>query len=1333
MQSVLRSSGFRFIDEKLWGSHLCQLYWDPDDLFEVVVPYFAAGIAENELCFWALDGAVGVNEAEEALRKAVPDLNERIRSGQVVIARLRDLVPDQDTLTVDKIDAVRQRMKEAAVEGGFSGLRASADISSYREDTYAYDRSAHRILSGTHYLLCTFCLKGMTECDIVEVVNNHQQTIIRRNGDWSLLQNQESIYAHRQLAENIAKLEVLSRALETSTNGVMITDANGSIVWMNATLSSTIPQPVEDVLGKDAFEVVSIDFITEEMKKEIVETVSAGQVWRGEGPDRRIDGTMRFQEVIIIPVRNNGRDENHDGAGPAEITHFVAIERDVSDRHSAELALIESEQRYHNLFEFASDAIFLMRDGVFLECNRRALEILGRSQEEVIGKTAPDFSPEFQANGVPSQEASKQYRAAALSGSPQSFPWLFLRPDGTQVEVEVGLSRFESGEGYMVQALVRDVTERNRAQRAERERSKLAEVLRATAEELSSTLSTYEVMRRILKAVGRVVPCYSANIVLNTTDKPGMILLDTEDDIQGELDWLPPPDHFPNYQKMERTRYPLLIPDTLTDPDWVFTEPFKWIRSYLGAPLVNQGKVIGFLNLNSDVPGFFQPHHVDHLYIFSNQASMALENARLFEETQKRAQEMELIARFSSILRSGLSKDSLLSLILEQVTTLFHTGGALLAIADPQTGEMIVAKGVGAAAHLTGTRLSREAGLSCHPADDNRAHTLDNVSAVFQETWMGGKAPQSAACIPLNASEGITGQLWAVRDEPFSSDDLRLLNTIGDMAVSALNRAALFEHTLKTARNLEIINQTGREISETFDLATIYDRMGYAISALWPDLAAAFISLYDDQAQTFTCVYGLKAGSIVDVSRLPVFPLTPDGTGMHSRVIRTKETLLINDLSSQPVIRISVGNTECFSQSALFVPMLSKGSVMGIIQLQSYHKGAFTDADVDLLKLLGNTASIAIENARLFIETQQRIQHLAALHAIDEAINSSLDLDLVLKVILEEVMGQLNVDAAGILLYDPCSQRLNYAAGRGFRHDSYAQSSPHINEGFAGQAASARMLLIRNLSAQEMRIARPRVIEDEGFTGYAAIPLIAKNQLKGIIEVFFRRPMNINEDWKTFFHALADQAAIAVDNASMFADLQRSHDELAEAYDTTLMGWMRTLELRDHETEGHTQRVANWTVALARSMGLPENEIIQIRRGAMLHDIGKMGIPDNILHKPGPLTEEEWKIMRQHPTLAYRLLKPIAYLQNALEIPYCHHERWDGKGYPRGLKGTSIPLAARLFSIVDVWDALTSDRPYRKAWPTDRVRDYLLKQSGKRFDPAIVDLFMKTLADQAVF
>lgn len=1329
MQSVLRSSGFPFIDEKLWGSHFCQLYWNPDDLFEVVVPYFAAGIAENEFCFWVLDGSVGIKEAEEALRKAVPDLDERIRGGQIVISRLRDLVSEQDALTVDRIDAIRQTMKKSAMDGGFAGLRSSVDIFSYREETYAYDRSVHRMLSGTHYLLCTFCLKGMTESDIVEVVNNHQQTIIRRDGNWSLLQNQESIYAHRQLAENIAKLEVLSRALETSTNGVLITDAWGNIVWMNAALSSTIDRPVEAVLGKDPYEVFAIDFITEKMKKEIWKTISAGRVWRGEGPGRRMDGSMSFQEVMIIPVRNNGRDENHNGGKPAEITHFVAIERDVSDRHSTELALIESEQRYHNLFQYASDAIFLMRDGIFLECNRRALEILGRSQEEVIGKTPSHFSPEIQPNGLPSQLASIEYRSAAIDGSPQNFPWLFLHPDGTQVEVEVGLSRFESDGSYMVQALVRDVTERNRAQRAERERNKLAEVLRATAEELGSTLSTYEVMQRILKAVGRVVPCCSANIVLNQTDKPGMILLDIEDDIHGELDWLPTTDHFPNYQKMEQTRYPLLVSDTLADPNWVYTEPFKWMRSYLGAPLVNQGKVIGFLNLNSDVPGFFQPHHVDHLNIFSNQASMALENARLFEETQKRAQEMELIARFSSLLRSGLSRDSLLSLTLEQVTTLFHTSGALLAITDPQTGEMIVEKGVGAAAHLTGSRISEEAGIFCQPMDGNRAHITDNFGAFVQETWMGEKAPRSAACIPLNDSEGIAGQLWAARDEPFSSDDVRLLNTIGDMAASALNRAALFEHTLKTAHNLEIINLTGREISETFDLATIYDRMGYAISALWPDLAAAFISLYDDQAQTITCVYGLEEDGVIDVSRLPALPLTPDGKGMQSRAIRTKETLIINDLSAHSTVKIRVGSCDRPSQSALFVPMLSKGRVMGIIQLQSYNKEAFTVADVDLLKLLGNTASIAIENARLFTETQQRVQRLAALHAIDEAINSSLDLNLVLKVILEQVMDQLNVDAAGILLYDPGSQRLNYGAGRGFRHGSYAQSSPHISEGFAGQTASTQMLLIPDLSAQEKRVSRTQVIEDEGFTGYAAIPLIAKNQLKGILEVFFRRPLNVNDDWKTFFHALSDQAAIAVDNASMFADLQRSHDELAEAYDSTLMGWMRTLELRDDETESHTQRVASRTIALARSMGLPENEIIQIRRGAMLHDIGKMGIPDSILRKPGPLTEDEWMIMRQHPTLAYRLLKPIAYLQNALEIPYCHHERWDGEGYPRGLKGTSIPLAARLFSIVDVWDALTSDRPYRKAWPSDQVRDFLLEQSGKHFDPDIVDLFLKTFGD----
>jgi putative nucleotidyltransferase with HDIG domain len=179
------------------------------------------------------------------------------------------------------------------------------------------------------------------------------------------------------------------------------------------------------------------------------------------------------------------------------------------------------------------------------------------------------------------------------------------------------------------------------------------------------------------------------------------------------------------------------------------------------------------------------------------------------------------------------------------------------------------------------------------------------------------------------------------------------------------------------------------------------------------------------------------------------------------------------------------------------------------------------------------------------------------------------------------------------------------------------------------------------------------------------------------------------------------------------------------AYDATIEGWLRALDLRDKETEGHTQRVTDMTVKLARLIGLSESDLAQVRWGALLHDIGKMGVPDGILLKAGPLTDDEWVAMKKHPGFAYEMLSPIHYLRNALDIPYCHHEKWDGSGYPRGLKGNQIPLAARIFAVVDVWDALRSDRPYRPGWTDEQVREHIRASSGTHFDPQVVDVFLQ--------
>jgi HD-GYP domain-containing protein (c-di-GMP phosphodiesterase class II) len=254
---------------------------------------------------------------------------------------------------------------------------------------------------------------------------------------------------------------------------------------------------------------------------------------------------------------------------------------------------------------------------------------------------------------------------------------------------------------------------------------------------------------------------------------------------------------------------------------------------------------------------------------------------------------------------------------------------------------------------------------------------------------------------------------------------------------------------------------------------------------------------------------------------------------------------------------------------------------------------------------------------------------------------------------------------------------------------------------------------------------RSPLLDKETFFAYYAVPLIAKGRVNGILEIFHRSQIQPEPDWLEFLEALASQAAIAIDNATMFDNLQKSNIELTLAYDSTLEGWSKALDLRDKETEGHTQRVTDMTLRLAKAMDMSEFELVNIRRGALLHDIGKMGLPDSILLKPGPLDDEEWKVMHFHPEYAYKMLSPISFLRPALDIPYYHHEKWDGTGYPHGLKGEHIPLPARIFAVVDVWDALNSNRSYRAAWPKEKVTEYIREQAGKHFDPKVVEVFLR--------
>jgi PAS domain S-box-containing protein len=354
---------------------------------------------------------------------------------------------------------------------------------------------------------------------------------------------------------------------------------------------------------------------------------------------------------------------------------------------------------------------------------------------------------------------------------------------------------------------------------------------------------------------------------------------------------------------------------------------------------------------------------------------------------------------------------------------------------------------------------------------------------------------------------------------------------------------------------------------------------------------------------------------------------------------------------------------------------------------------------------------------------ERQLGRLKALRTVDIAITASLDLRVVLDVILDQVTTELGLDAASVLLRDG-GPALRVVAARGLGEE---RTRPVAAAGEVGRAVlGGERVQVSDL--REASGTRERALAEAGFVGYCALPLVAKGTVLGALEVLSTQRLPEDPEWWSFLDALAGQLAVAVDNARLVEGLRRANLELQLAYDATLEGWSRALDLRDRDTEGHTQRVAELTVRLARAVGVPEPDLVHVLRGALLHDIGKLGIPDGILLKPGPLTEEEWAVMRQHPEYAYRWLSGIEFLRPALDIPYCHHERWDGAGYPRGLKGEEIPLAARIFAVVDVFDALTSDRPYREAWSQEEAVRYIREQAGVQFDPRVVETFLELVA-----
>ena len=443
--------------------------------------------------------------------------------------------------------------------------------------------------------------------------------------------------------------------------------------------------------------------------------------------------------------------------------------------------------------------------------------------------------------------------------------------------------------------------------------------------------------------------------------------------------------------------------------------------------------------------------------------------------------------------------------------------------------------------------------------------------------------------------------------------------------------------------------------------------------------------------------------------------------GIIGLVAQSRQPLNIPDTSKEP-------NWISFDpsiKSVMYSIVSYNQSLIGVIGVYSQNSDAFNEEDERDLSSLANNLAVAIENTKNQEQVYKQLSRISALHNIDMAISSSMDLSSTLGIFLNHVITLLQVDAADILLLHQFANTFEFAVGRGFTSSMIENDNIRNGKSLDKRVFSERnLVIVDRLSPLEVTDEFITMWKKENFSIYFGIPLIAKGQVVGILEVFSQKQFDPDPEWIDFFATLAGQAAIAVDNIKLFSDLQQSNHELSMAYDATIEGWSRALDLRTQEPEGHTQRVTEMTIQMAELLGISGGNIVHIRRGCFLHDIGKLGVPDSILLKKTPLTGEEIELLRKHPKIAFELLQPIDFLRPALEIPFCHHERWDGTGYPRGLRGETIPIAARIFAVVHVWDVLLIKRPYRESLTEKEAVEFLIDQKSKYFDPLIVDKFL---------
>jgi PAS domain S-box-containing protein len=989
-----------------------------------------------------------------------------------------------------------------------------------------------------------------------------------------------------------------------------------------------------------------------------------GSVDKFEARNYRKDGSIIWTSTSARSVR----DEKNN------LSYFEGFIFDITKRKLTEKVLQESEVQYRRLVEHSPFAIAVHSQGNLVYINEAGVKLIGaKSADELMGISIMEFvHPDSRAMELKRlQDLQKGVEAPAMEEK-------FVRRDGSTIIVEVTAYPFVYQNSPAIQVVIRDLTDQKQAE----------ESLRANEEKLRGIIDNTQNIYFSRTIDGDLT--YISAQVKN-------ILGYEPEGLQGNWrDYLT--DHPINQRGIELAQKaystgvpqgPYILELKAKDGKHVWVE----VRE---SPVVRDNKTISIVGALTDITDRKKGEErlERRLAELTVLQSVAMAGSQSYSTD-------EVIKRTTQIVSGLLYPDNCGVLLLNEAGTSLKVHPSYWGVVfDGVAGELPLSRGI--------------IGLVASTGQPVRSNDISKHAAYIEAS----EDIKSELCVPIRVNEKIIG-VFNVESRTlnaFADEDERVLNTVAGTLGTAIARIRLLNTEQKRRQEAESLREATSALTRTIELEKLFDIILESLAKL-VSYTSASIEVIDLEQVEIVASRGLPNHKEYLGKKLG---FRPEKWGIN--IENVDRPIIIPDVQADG--RFTKLKGAEYIRGWMGVPMIAEDNLIGYLNLDSDEVDFYNEAQADVVQIFANQAATAIQNAHRFRSETKRRNEAENLQVAATVLTSSLDVEEVLQTILIALKEVTPYDSTSVLLLEGDQVRIRAAKGILDPGLALDQLFPANNPLLREIQKSGKSIIVED-AQKDIRFDNwPATDQVHGWLG---IPLITRGQIIGYITLESCKVGAFNDNDAKLAQTFAHQAAVAIDNANLFTRLQETNEALSRAYDTTLEGWGKALELRDKETQGHTVRVTELTLKLAQQMGIHEPELTQMRRGVQVHDIGKMGVPDRILHKKDPLTKKEWAAMHQHPRYAFDLLYPITYLRPALDIAYCHHERWDGSGYPRNLKGEDIPLTARIFSVVDVWDALTSDRSYRKKWPRKKVINHLRNESGKHFDPHVVEVFLNMM------